>query len=163
MQPQSFVLFVHIEEENKMILSEKIFELRKANKLSQEKLAEKIGVSRQSISKWESGESIPEIERLIELSKIFDVTVDYLVKDDTGNIIDTKTSEEVSSPNDTLVQSTKESKIVTFIKYALIVFAIYMMSFAIAIISKNIFALPFFAIIATAVSIVVIILMMKKK
>lgn len=146
-----------------MILSEKIFELRKANKLSQEKLAEKIGVSRQSISKWESGESIPEIERLIELSKIFDVTVDYLVKDDTGNIIDTKTSEEVSSPNDTLVQSTKESKIVTFIKYALIVFAIYMMSFAIAIISKNIFALPFFAIIATAVSIVVIILMMKKK
>lgn len=63
-----------------MNLSEKIFELRKANGMSQEQLAEKIGVSRQSISKWESGESTPEMERLIELSKVFNVTTDYLLK-----------------------------------------------------------------------------------
>lgn len=63
-----------------MNLSEKIFELRKANNLSQEQLAEKIGVSRQSISKWESGETTPELERLVELSTAFNVTTDYLLK-----------------------------------------------------------------------------------
>lgn len=63
-----------------MNLSEKIFQLRKANGLSQEQLAEKLGVSRQSISKWESGDSMPEIERVVELSVIFDVTTDYLLK-----------------------------------------------------------------------------------
>ena len=63
-----------------MNLSEKIYELRKSNGMSQEQLSEMIGVSRQSISKWESGESIPEIERLIELSKVFDVSTDYLLK-----------------------------------------------------------------------------------
>ena len=63
-----------------MNLSEKIYELRKSNGMSQEQLNEMIGVSRQSISKWESGESIPEIKRLIELSKVFDVSTDYLLK-----------------------------------------------------------------------------------
>lgn len=63
-----------------MNLSKKIYELRKASGMSQEQLAEKINVSRQSISKWESGESSPEIERLIELSDVFDVSTDYLLK-----------------------------------------------------------------------------------
>lgn len=63
-----------------MNLSEKIYELRKSNNMSQEQLAERIGVSRQSISKWESGESTPEMERLLELSNIFNVTTDYLLK-----------------------------------------------------------------------------------
>lgn len=63
-----------------MNLSEKILELRKANGLSQEQLSEKIGVSRQSVSKWECGESIPELEKLIELSNVFHVTTDYLLK-----------------------------------------------------------------------------------
>ncbi len=63
-----------------MTLAEKIYELRKTNKLSQEQLAEKIGVSRQSISKWESGETLPELERVVALSEVFDVTTDYLLK-----------------------------------------------------------------------------------
>ena len=63
-----------------MNLSTKIYELRKAKGMSQEKLAELVGVSRQSISKWESGETIPELERLVELSRIFEVTTDYLLK-----------------------------------------------------------------------------------
>jgi transcriptional regulator with XRE-family HTH domain len=63
-----------------MDLSEKILKLRKANNLSQEQLAEQLGVSRQSISKWESGQSTPEIENLGILSRIFNVTIDYLLK-----------------------------------------------------------------------------------
>ncbi|MDE6388188.1 MAG: helix-turn-helix domain-containing protein [Lachnospiraceae bacterium] len=64
-----------------MNLSNKIYEMRKAQGLSQEQLAEKLGVSRQSVSKWESGEAIPELERLVTMSKIFNVTTDYLLKE----------------------------------------------------------------------------------
>lgn len=62
-----------------MSLSKRIYELRKSNRMSQEALAEKINVSRQSISKWESGETVPEIDRVIELSKVFGVSTDYLL------------------------------------------------------------------------------------
>lgn len=64
-----------------MTLSEKLYMLRKKSGLSQEQLAEQLGVSRQAISKWESGQSVPESEKLILLSDYFKVTVDYLLKD----------------------------------------------------------------------------------
>ncbi|MBQ8782682.1 MAG: helix-turn-helix transcriptional regulator [Clostridia bacterium] len=62
------------------MLSDKIFELRKRNGLSQEALAEKLDVSRQSVSKWETGESIPDLDRIVKLSEIFGVSTDYLLK-----------------------------------------------------------------------------------
>lgn len=65
-----------------MILADKIINLRKQNNWSQEELAEKLNVSRQSISKWESAASIPDINRILELAKIFGVTTDFLLKDD---------------------------------------------------------------------------------
>ena len=67
-----------------MKLAEKLFELRKEKGWSQEKLAEQINVSWQSISKWESGQVLPEIEKVIELSKIFQVTTDYLLLDENS-------------------------------------------------------------------------------
>ena len=67
-----------------MKLAEKLFKLRKEKGWSQEKLAEQINVSRQSISKWESGQVLPEIEKVIELSKIFQVTTDYLLLDENS-------------------------------------------------------------------------------
>lgn len=69
-----------------MILADKILTLRKSNGWSQEELAEKMAVSRQSISKWESAAAIPDINRIIELSKIFGVTTDYLLKDDLDEL-----------------------------------------------------------------------------
>ena len=65
-----------------MILAKKILALRKRNSWSQEELAEKMNVSRQSISKWESAAAIPDINRILELAKLFGVTTDYLLKDD---------------------------------------------------------------------------------
>ena len=62
-----------------MPLSERIVQLRKALGLSQEQLAEQVGVSRQSISKWETGQSAPELEKLVTLSKIFHVSIDELL------------------------------------------------------------------------------------
>ncbi|MDD2980863.1 MAG: helix-turn-helix transcriptional regulator [Hespellia sp.] len=64
-----------------MIISEKIMELRKQNGWSQEELAFQLGVSRQSVSKWESGASIPDMEKILKLSDIFGVSTDYLLKD----------------------------------------------------------------------------------
>lgn len=65
-----------------MILADKIIRLRKKNGWSQEELAEKMQVSRQAVSKWESAQSIPDIERVLMLSGLFGVTTDYLLKDE---------------------------------------------------------------------------------
>ena len=63
-----------------MNLSDRIQSLRKSKGISQEELADKIGVSRQAVSKWESEQSTPDIEKVILLSDYFDVTTDYLLK-----------------------------------------------------------------------------------
>ncbi len=67
-----------------MILAEKIIELRKKNGWSQEELAEKLDVSRQSVSKWESAQSVPDMNRVLLLSEVFGVSTDYLLKDELG-------------------------------------------------------------------------------
>ena len=64
-----------------MIFSEKLQVLRKSNGYTQEEIADKLNVSRQAITKWESGQAYPDILNLIQLSELFHVTVDYLVKD----------------------------------------------------------------------------------
>lgn len=65
-----------------MILADKIIDLRKKNGWSQEELAEKLCVSRQSISKWESAQSVPDMNRILALSRLFGVSTDYLLKDE---------------------------------------------------------------------------------
>lgn len=68
--------------EEVMILADKIINLRKKNGWSQEELAEKLGVTRQSVSKYESAQSIPDLDKILKLSEIFGVTTDYLIKDE---------------------------------------------------------------------------------
>ena len=65
-----------------MILADKIIRLRKKNGWSQEELAEKVGVSRQAISKWESAQSVPDLDKILRMSEIFGVTTDFLLKDE---------------------------------------------------------------------------------
>ncbi len=69
------------------MLSEKIYTLRRKSGLSQEQLAEKIGVSRQAISKWEGGLSTPELDKLKALSECFQVTIDELTNNPTSTPI----------------------------------------------------------------------------
>lgn len=70
------------ERSDKMILADKIIELRKKNGWSQEELAEKLDVSRQSVSKWEGAQSVPDMSRILKLSEVFGVSTDYLLKDE---------------------------------------------------------------------------------
>ncbi len=67
-----------------MELNEKLYELRKKNNWSQEDLAERMEVSRQTISKWESGKTIPELNKLVKISEIYEITLDELVKETTS-------------------------------------------------------------------------------
>ena len=82
-----------------MILADKIIRLRKKNGWSQEELAEKMNVSRQAVSKWESAQTIPDLEKILQLSTLDGVTTDYLLKDE---IEDEELTKDTSS--DTLVK-----------------------------------------------------------
>ena len=65
-----------------MRLSDKIIKLRKAHDWSQEDFAEKLNVSRQAISRWENGTALPDAQNILQISKLFHVTTDYLLNDD---------------------------------------------------------------------------------
>lgn len=75
-----------------MELGKQIYELRKKANLSQEQLAEKVGVSRQTISKWELGETAPDIKQAQVLSQVFSVSLDELTGNDTKEVIYKKVS-----------------------------------------------------------------------
>ena len=70
-----------------MILADKIIENRKKNGWSQEELAEKLGVSRQSVSKWEGAQSIPDMKKILQMAELFGVSTDYLLKDEIDEMV----------------------------------------------------------------------------
>jgi len=167
-----------------MTFEERLFELRKERGWSQEQLAEKLSVSRQAISKWESGVARPDTDKLILLSRVFGVTLDSIVNDSFAPIISNTSTSAQGQDNNTETHSVfcnvmeptndkqtnditytvplRRNKLLNFIKMALIVLAIYMLTFAVAIATKP-FLMPFFGIFATGVSIITVILMLRKK
>ena len=82
-----------------MSIGSRIYELRKNAKLSQEKLAEQVGVTRQTISNWELNESSPDIKQARELSSIFSVSLDELVDNDIKDILLDKTNKSNDNMN----------------------------------------------------------------
>lgn len=78
-----------------MKLHEKINYYRKRCALSQEALAEKIGVSRQAVSKWETGDALPEVTKLKILAEVFGVTVDFLLNEDEDEYVPFKTEQDI--------------------------------------------------------------------
>ncbi len=80
-------------------ISDRLAKLRRDNGLNQEELAEKLGVSRQAISKWERGESAPDLSNLIALSDLFDVSIDYLAKGKEEEDAAPKEEEELRAPD----------------------------------------------------------------
>ena len=74
------------------MLSENLKRIRKDNNLSQEQLAEKLGVSRQSVSKWENGEAYPEMDKVLQLCKMFNLNIDELLNQDIKEVNENKQS-----------------------------------------------------------------------
>lgn len=91
-----------------MNFSEKLLTLRKAKNLTQEQLAEKLDVSRQSISKWESGQAVPEMEKIVALSVVFDVTTDYLLKSSEIDDLSVKTEMLEKQQQNILIREQKQ-------------------------------------------------------
>ena len=91
-----------------MSLADKIQKLRKDNGLSQETFAEKLGVSRQSVSKWESGSALPDTEKIIAISEHFGVTTDYLLKNSEPVDPDIKQDDDID--NDDKIDNNVSSK-----------------------------------------------------
>ncbi|MCR5802691.1 MAG: helix-turn-helix domain-containing protein [Clostridia bacterium] len=102
-----------------MTIADRIQSLRKAKGMSQEELADAAGVSRQAVSKWESEQSIPDIDKIVILSEIFDVTTDYILKGiEPVNTNDHKTMADVIDQKVLTQKNSKRAK--TILKWVLI-------------------------------------------
>ncbi len=96
----------------KNTLAQKITDLRKEKHWSQEELADKLQVSRQSVSKWESEQSSPDIDRIIQLAKLFNVSTDYLLMEDVARTEDQEKSLHVQDlPNESHTEEPQKSLI----------------------------------------------------
>ena len=92
-----------------MNLGETIYKLRTTHNLSQEELAEKLGVSRQSVSKWENNMAVPELDKIIRMSELFGVTVDEMVKENVQPQQE-KTQQEAVQPVVQVVEKNRFEK-----------------------------------------------------
>lgn len=108
-----------------MEFSEKIFALRKSNDMTQEQLAEELNVSRQSISKWESGQATPELEKIIAMSRIFGVTTDYLLKPSEIDELSVKTEILEKQQQQLLDREKKRSKMIRCLMYSAVTYLIF--------------------------------------
>ena len=114
-----------------MTLGEKLSKLRKEYNYTQEQLADILGVSRQSISKWESDIAYPETEKLIELGKIFECSMDYLLKDDvtekTGASVSESTfTEKVTEISKKVMTDKNKGKAKKILKIIGIILAVFL-------------------------------------
>lgn len=119
-----------------MDFAEKLLTLRKANGLTQEQLAEKLDVSRQSISKWESGQAAPELEKIVMLSTVFNVSTDYLLKSSEIDDLSVKTEMLERQQQMMLGREQKQRQVLSCVMYSL---AVYLVFFAVCFIERFLF------------------------
>ena len=123
MQSADHLYWVHQtpKEESSMNISDRIQTLRKAKGMSQEQLADAVGVSRQAVSKWESEQASPDLDKVVIMSELFDVTTDYILKGiEPVEVQDHKTMADVIDQK-ILTEKNKE-RTKTLLKYILIGF-----------------------------------------
>lgn len=119
-----------------MDFSEKLLTLRKARDLTQEELAEKLNVSRQSVSKWESGQAVPELDKIVAMSAVFDVTTDYLLKSSEIDDLSVKTEMLEKQQEQMLAREQRQRKVRECILYGIV---IYLVLFAMYFFEHNFF------------------------
>lgn len=110
-----------------MTLGEKISKSRKENNYTQEQLADILGVSRQSVSKWESDIAYPETEKLIELGKLFDCSMDYLLKEnitEKSDIVTSGFTEKVEEISRKVITDKNKGRLKKILKIVGIVLAV---------------------------------------
>lgn len=106
-----------------MELYDKLIQLRKERNWSQEDLAEKLNVSRQAISRWENGTAYPDAQNILQISKLFNVTTDYLLNDDYETDEDIPAVKTVIKEKETLLIKKKNLHLVAAICFTISVFS----------------------------------------
>jgi len=105
-----------------MKLPEKIIKYRKANGWSQEDFAEKLNVSRQAISRWENGTALPDAQNILQISKLFHVTTDYLLNDAYDSDTDIPAVQTAAKETEDLFSKKKRLHLVSAICFTISVF-----------------------------------------
>ena len=105
-----------------MDIAEKIIKLRKENGLSQEDLAEKLYVSRQAISRWENRTALPDAQNVLQISKLFNVTTDYLLNDDYESDIDIPAVQTATKETEDLFSKKKRLHLIAAICFTISAF-----------------------------------------
>lgn len=105
-----------------MTLSEKIVSLRKAHGWSQEDFAEKLHVSRQAISRWENGTALPDAQNVLQISKLFGVTTDYLLNEDYESDSDIPAVQNATQETGCLISKKKQLHLVAAICFTISAF-----------------------------------------
>ena len=106
-----------------MSLGNNIFELRKKERISQEKLGERVGVTRQTVSNWELDQTVPDANQLLALSKALNTSIDLLVENDIQNVLEQK----VSNVETGIIRNNKFQKII--ISVLSIIVALFILAF----------------------------------
>ena len=105
-----------------MNIAEKITKLRKAHGLSQEDFAEKLDVSRQAISRWENGTALPDAQNVLQISKLFNVTTDYLLNDDYESDSDIPAVQTATKETEDLFSKKKRQHLIAAICFTIAAF-----------------------------------------
>lgn len=145
-----------------MTFSEKIINLRKAHGWSQEDFAEKLNVSRQAISRWENDSALPDALNILQISKLFGVTTDYLLNDDYTSDKDIPVVKNATQETDNIILKKKHGHFIAAICFTLASFC-WIMSLAY---SSNTFQLGLFCFalaFCTVNAVVQFVLYSKKK
>lgn len=110
-----------------MNLADNLKKIRKENQLSQEQLAEKLGVSRQSVSKWESGQSYPEMDKVLQICQIFHLNVNELINENISEVNEQKEAKKTSNKyiSSFFDYLTKVVDMFTVMKFKQIVFCLF--------------------------------------
>lgn len=145
-----------------MTFSEKIINLRKAHRWSQEDFAEKLNVSRQAISRWENDSALPDALNILQISKLFGVTTDYLLNDDYTSDKDIPVVKNATQETDNIILKKKQGHFIAAICFTLASFC-WIMALAY---SSNTFQLGLFCFalaFCTVNAVVQFVLYSKKK
>ena len=111
-----------MKEDFIMKLPDKIIKYRKANGWSQEDFAEKLNVSRQAISRWENGTALPDAQNILQISKLFRVTTDYLLNDDYESDTDIPAVQTAAKETEDLFSKKKRLHLISAICFTVAVF-----------------------------------------
>lgn len=112
-----------------MEFSEKLLALRKNRDFTQEDLAEKLNISRQSVSKWESGQAVPELDKIVALSMIFDVTTDYLLKPSELEELSAKTELLERQQEQMMEREKRRNKMIRCTMYSVGIYLVFLAVF----------------------------------